>query len=139
MQYGTSKHLESLREMSHFKFFLKLQNLGHLCYLKLKFAIWYIKSLYMKCYFSSFCTKVKKLGTSVLSWTQICNMVHQNSLKIYIKCHTSRFPKKSYKIGIICVVMNSNLPYGASKHLESLRKILHFKFSWKNKQNSRRN
>ena len=27
--------------------------------------------------------------------------------------------------------MNSNLQYGTSKHLESLRKMLHFKFSWK--------
>ena len=89
------------------------------------------KFVHVKCYFSSFCTKVKKLGTSVLSWTQICNMVHQNSLKICMKCHISSFPKKSYKIGAICVVMNSNLQYGTSKHLESLHEILHFKFSWK--------
>ena len=41
-------------------------------------------------------------------------MVHQNILKVYVKCHISSF-SKSYKIWDICVVLNSNLQYGTSK------------------------
>ena len=129
LQYGTSKHFGSLREMSHFKFFYKkFENWEHLWCHKLKFATWYIKTfrkLTWNVTFQVFPNKKLK------NWEHLCCRVTsnlQNILKVFVKCYRSSFSKRSLKIGIISVVINSNIQYGTSKHLESLREMSHFKF-----------
>ena len=85
LQYGTSKHFESLREMSLFKFSCK--------------------------------KKFKKLGTLVLSETQIYNMVHQNILKVYVEM-------SNFTVFLKC----QSKKYGTSKHFESLREMSNLQY-----------
>ena len=95
LQYGTSK--VCTWNVTFQVFVQKLKNWEHLCCHELKFAIWYIKTVWKFTWnvtFQVFLKKVTKLGPFVLSWTPICNMVHQSIF-------------------------------------ESLREMLHFKFSWK--------